>query len=231
MKSKRMEFAESREEWSIDDWKKVMWSDESPFELFSTPNRQNDRVWARRSDEVEPCPQVKFPSKVHVWGMMSYRALSQLHIVPPKQTINGAYYRENILEETFTNAISRNAANGSVLERSMHSNMSEIIFMQDGAPAHTANLTQKWCSEHFPNFWRKEEWPGNSPDINPIENLWSILKDKISKMENVPKIEDLISQLHKAWMEIDPIILENLVSSMPSRIKSVLDRNGDYIYK
>ena len=113
----------------------------------------------------------------------------------------------------------------------MHENMSEIIFMQDGAPAHTAIMTQKWCADNLPNFWRKDEWPGNSPDLNPIENLWSILKDKVSKMENVTKIEDLIFQVKKAWADIDPQILENLVASMPSRIQPVIDRDGDYIGK
>ena len=50
-------------------------------------------------------------------------------------------------------------------------------------------------------------------------------------MENVTKIEDLIFQVKKAWADIDPLILENLVASMPSRIQSVIDRDGDYICK
>ena len=48
--------------------------------------------------------------------------------------------------------------------------MSEIIFMQDGAPAHTAKLTHEWCEQNLPVFWHKAEWPGNSRDLNPIEN-------------------------------------------------------------
>ena len=50
-------------------------------------------------------------------------------------------------------AINKRAENGSVLVRFMTSEMSEIIFMQDGAPAHTAKLTQEWCEQNLPAFW------------------------------------------------------------------------------
>ena len=171
MKENRLKFAVSHKEWTLEDWKRVLWSDEAPFQLFSTPNRQNDRVWAQNSNQVEPYIQVKFPGKIHVWGMMSHQAISDLHIVPPKQTINGCYYRDCILEKTCKDAIDRHSENGSILDRPMLPDMSKLIFMQDGAPAHTAKKTQAWCAEHFPEFWRKDQWPDNSPDLNPIENL------------------------------------------------------------
>ena len=40
--------------------------------------------------------------------------------------------------------------------------------MQDGAPSQSAKITQEWCRTHLSSFWAKEEWPGNSPDLNPI---------------------------------------------------------------
>ena len=97
MKDKRLQFAKVHVNWTIGDWKKVLWSDESPFQILSMPNRQNDRIWARNSNNIEPIVQMKFPAEIQVWGMMSHRALSELHIILPKQTINGAYYRDNIL--------------------------------------------------------------------------------------------------------------------------------------
>ncbi|KAI6658202.1 hypothetical protein LOD99_15471 [Oopsacas minuta] len=137
---------------------------------------------------------------------MSHRAISELHIVPPKQTVNGCYYRNYILNKTCKDAIERDSENGTILQRSMLSDMSSFIFMQDGAPANTANLTQSLCEKNFPKFWMKEEWPRNSSHLNPIENLWSILKDSVSQMENVAKLNHLISQVKKAWKGIDPKI-------------------------
>ena len=231
IKEKRLSFALAHQHWTVDDWKKVLWSDESPFELFASPNPQNDRVWDKTSERLEPVFKVKFPAKVMVWGMMSHSAVSELHIVPQKQTVNGAYYRDHILKRTCVDAIRRKRKTGGICERAMLQNMSNFLFMQDGAPAHTANLTQAWCSKNFPRFWKKGEWPGNSPDLNPIENLWAILSDRLDEMGQICRTEDLISRLKIAWSSIDPKFLNNLVEGMPKRIAQVIESNGDYIHK
>ena len=94
--------------------------------------------------------------------------------------------------------------------------MSNFLFMQDGAPAHTAIATQTWCTNIFQRFWKKGEWPGNSPDLNPIENLWAILSDRLDEMRQISK--DLTSNLKNACSSIDPKIVNNLVEGMPGRI-------------
>ncbi len=54
----------------------------------------------------------------------------------------------------------------------------DSIFMHDNAQIHTAKLTKKWLED---NHVEVMEWPPYSPDLNPIENLWSLLKDAIYK--------------------------------------------------
>ena len=48
---------------------------------------------------------------------------------------------------------------------------SGTIFMQDEVPAHRSATAQQWCRDNLPRLWAKEEWPGNNPDLNPIEEL------------------------------------------------------------
>ncbi len=52
----------------------------------------------------------------------------------------------------------------------------DFIFQQDLAPAHTAKSTKSWLNDHGVGVL---DWPANSPDLNPIENLWDIVKRKM----------------------------------------------------
>ena len=227
----RLQFAMARRHWTIDDWRNVLWTDESPYEIFHPPNPQNDRVWTDDAANVPTTATVKYPLKVMVWGMMSYRALSELHVVPQKQSVNSEYYISEILSKTCADALNRRAARGNVLQRRLLPDMSTAVLMQDGAPAHTAVATQQWCRDNLQAFWSKEEWPGNSPDINPIENLWSILQDEYDKLPPSTSIPSLTRNLKRAWANISPLVLDNLVSSMPRRMETVIKMKGGHIGK
>ena len=230
-KANRVSFCKERKYWTVDDWRRILFSDESPFEIFHTPNRQNDRIWAKNNLTLLPQEKIKFPSKLHVWGMMSYCALSDLHIIPVGSTVTAKYYVEEILTKSILPSLKRKRKTGSILVRQLLPNMSNYIFQQDGAPAHHAKVTQEWCKLNLQSFWQKGIWPGNSSDLNPIENLWAILKSRVDEMEMCTNIEMLEKTVKLAWSEISPEILDNLISSMPKRIQKCLELSGDYIGK
>jgi len=97
------------------------------------------------------------------------------------------------------------------------------IFQQDGAPCHTAHLCQKWFTS---NSVQVLDWPGNSPDLNPIENLWSRIKRAVAAKRPGNKRE-LIESIIGAWYHIiTPEHLEALVDSMPRRCQAVIDARG-----
>ena len=95
------------------------------------------------------------------------------------------------------------------------------IFQHDGAPAHSSRLVQKW----FRNI-RTEilDWPENSPDLNPIENLWKIVKRKLAKKK--PRhLEDMHYWIKMIWcQDITPDSCWKIIESMPRRIKEVIKR-------
>ena len=68
-------------------------------------------------------------------------------------------------------------------------------------------------------------WPANSPDMNPIENLWAIMKDHVEELEPA-NISDLKQILIQVWDGIEDQTIKNLIDSMPSRLQAVLNANG-----
>ena len=87
--------------WTTEDLKNVLWSDECPLAIFQTSNRQNDRVWAKDHSNLPPLETIKFTPKVMVSGMMSHQALSQLHFVGDKLMVNSSYYVSHLFWVVF----------------------------------------------------------------------------------------------------------------------------------
>jgi hypothetical protein len=80
------------------------------------------------------------------------------------------------------------------------------------------------------------EWPSNSPDINPIKNLWSILKSRVEKQvnilvekKNLVTVDGFLEIILREWEGIDKKIYVNLVNSMPRRLEQVIEGNGNRI--
>ncbi len=94
----------------------------------------------------------------------------------------------------------------------------DFIFQQDLAPAHSAKATSTWFKDHgIPVL----NWPANSPDLNPIENLWGIVKRKMpyARPNNA---EELKATIRATWALITPEQCHRLIDSMPRRIAAVI---------
>lgn len=112
-----------------------------------------------------------------------------------------------------------------------------LIFAQDNAPTHRAHIVQNWLSK-----WAEEnglkliDWPPYSPNLNPIENLWKLLKEEICKrypeLSIMPKNNQSLQRLCEAaievWEEFHDDLLKKLISSMPRRLAAVITAQGWY---
>ena len=78
----------------------------------------------------------------------------------------------------------------------------------------------------------KGVWPANSQDLNPIENLWSILEEELKSEKKTPHdLASLEKSLQAAWSRIKAGTLTNLILSMPDRIKSVIRARGKFVMR
>ena len=98
------------------------------------------------------------------------------------------------------------------------------IFQDDGARAHRAISVNNWKRDHGV---RSLAWPSQSPDLNPIENVWSILKERIRKRIPHPtNVRQLEQYIHEEWYQLDPLMLRNLIKSMRRRNRLVFFAKG-----
>ena len=175
-----------------------------------------------------PFTSVMHPPKVVVWGIFSHQAGSKLNFVLEKKAVTAEYYHESILAKEGFETISRKSTRGQLIEKKMLSSMSKAIFMKDSAPPHCSKRNYEWLNEIFPQYWREGIGPGNSPDLNLTENLWSIMKQELAELPPVTTIQALKKQHEMTWSNFNTNLLKKLVESMPIRFQKVTETRGKY---
>ncbi len=98
----------------------------------------------------------------------------------------------------------------------------DFIFQQDLAPAHTAKSTKSWLNDHGVGVL---DWPANSPELKPIDNLWGIVKRKWETIDQ-KNADELKATVKETWASITPQQCHKLITSMPRRIESVIKAKG-----
>ena len=191
----------------------MIFSDEVPFRLFGVSGKSLvRRRIGERFHQSYVIPTVKNPYTVHVWGCFSSQGTGALTILPKNTAMNAKWY-QNVLKHHLLPTIQEQFPGKN------------CFFQHDGAPCHTAKIITKFLNDK--NIEILKPWPGNSPDLNPIENLWAIVKQAVDKQKpsNCERLKDLITQ---EWNNISPETIENLLISMPKRIETVLKKKGGH---
>ncbi|XDV52100.1 hypothetical protein PO909_020865 [Leuciscus waleckii] len=205
----RLKFANDHLDDPEESWEKVMWSDETKIELFG--HNSTNRVWRKKNDEYHPkntIPTVKHGGgSIMLWGCFSAHGTGRLHCI--KERMTGAMYCE----------ILGNNLPPSVRALKMGRGW---VFQRDNDPKHTARITKEWlCKKHI----KVLAWPSQSPDLNPIENLWRELKLRVSQRQ--PRnLTDLEKICVEEWAKIPPAVCANLVKNYRKRLTSVIANKG-----
>jgi transposase len=211
MKMKRIAFAKKYLNWTEKQWKNVMFSDESTFRIVNSRS-----VTVRRPKTMNrykskfTIPTVKHAAGVMVWGCYSGEVgRGSLYFLPKNKTMNGERYK-GVMEENLIPFMNYHRAK---------------TFMHDGAPCHRSKkVTEVLKKEKFSIL----DWPGNSPDLNPIENCWSHMKRKLKEDHTITSVPKLMQAIKKMWLkDMTRDYFKELSASMPRRLQMVIDQKGE----
>lgn len=180
--------------------------------MFGTPGV----TYVRRRAGEEYNPECVVPTVKHgggsimIWGCMAASGVGQMVLCEGR--MNSQKYIE-VLETAL--APSNSLVFGDT-------NTDGVKFQQDNATCHKSALTMKWMSE---NGIELLDWPPQSPDLNPIEHLWYILKKNIRR-HSISNKQSLKKALKEEWNKISQEECFRLVASMPNRIAAVIKSKG-----
>lgn len=213
-KKARLNFANLYKEWTEDDWKQVIWSDESKINRLGSDGIKY--TWKKKGEGLldrEIIGTKKFGGgNIMVWGCMGWEGVGDMIYVEGRMD---ADQYVGILDDGLLSSVEK-----------FGMDVEDIIFQQDNDPKHTSKKAKQWFEDQEIQLL---EWPAQSPDLNPIEHLWGILKKRIYNYEEeADGVNELWDRAAKAWLEITPEEVQNLIKSMPRRIHAVIKARGGH---
>lgn len=210
---RREQWAMQRVHWRVNQWRRVIFTDESRFRLFRNDGRI--RVWRMPRQEMlqqhVQQTQQQGPS-VHVWAGITLTGKTKLVVL--NRNVTGARYAELLGTHLLPFAT---ATFGDV---------NNWILQDDNAAPHRAAVVTQ-LKEHL--GIRTLRWPSKSPDMNPIEHVWDHLKRQVQKRDPPPQtLCELRDSVVAVWQRTPQDFLRRLVLGMPRRIGALLHARGGY---
>jgi transposase len=135
-----------------------------------------------------------------VWGCLTYHGVGTLAMI--NGNMNSVKYIET-LDNNLWKVVAKHFRN------------TPYLFQDDNAPCHRSRIVEEWKGQ---NKLTQLNWLEQSPDLTPIENVWLLTKNQIkNRLYLIRNIEDLKSELLRAWLQVQLVDVQSLYSSFPRR--------------
>ena len=212
----RYDWAKAHKDWSETDWERVVFSDETKIQKRGS----NGLEYAWKDDNA-PYRDHHYKKKhayggggIMLWSCITIHGGGYMSWL--QSNVNGELYT-SVLEEEYKETLKYYGLQSK-----------DMIFQQDNASIHCASAPSKWFQK---NKIKLLSWPAYSPDLNPIENAWAMLKKK-EQMTRPPSSvvetdQAFFDRVSKLWYDLaTPEYCRNLIHSMPRRVRDVIQRKG-----
>ena len=201
-KEKRLVWCQKMKQ-ANEQFEDVIFTDESSVMLET----HRKRCYRRKGTPRKLKPRPKHPVKVHVWGGISKRGATSVVIFTGIMT---ATRYTQILD-------------AGLLPFTQEVFPSGCRLQQDNDPKHCAHYTRAYFRANNINWWPT---PAESPDLNPIENVWGSMKEFLRNDYKPRGLEDLKSGIKEFWKKLDPATCTKYINHIQRVIPVVIEKEG-----
>lgn len=233
-RTKRCAAARRWARWTTAAWRKVAFTDRVRVIYSQRGGCSIQRVAYLETGEQRESPQVNHGQALNMYCMLTPAGMTYVHVVTGTHGFKSSYHNKkgkaskSITSEEYRDVLKHTLLpQGSAKFKSL--GVTKWYMQQDNDPSHNVvqEELQAWNASHQgQHVALLREWPPNSPDLSPIENVWSIVKYEV-----LQKAPSGWAAFKKAVLDavkgLKQQTIDHLYGSMPKRVKLVLDRGGD----
>lgn len=211
-RKKRRFWAENHLDWKEELWKNVAFSDEKLFRTDThKPGFRVTRTDREKFSKGCVLERPKHGIQVHAWGLIGWNGTGPIRRL--KGNFNAVRYQNEIVHDI------------EKVGPALVPQPENFVFQQDRAPPHAARSTLEFLNDKEVSIL---DWPGSSPDMNPIEHVWAYLSRKLGRRPTPTNELQYWNMIQEEWAQVPVEYVRDLILSMPRRVRALAKAHGGF---